>query len=125
MTKPLESATFDRPVKARLVVVPEYGDSWDATDEDLEKFGYADRRALMNRARALLRDIIGEARFDDRDEVSMIRYLIEYVVLYDHDMDAGDKKMIKDIFDSAGRHLFTDDGERVFDPDRTNDPVDL
>lgn len=78
--------TYDRPIQARLQVHLENGESWEATPEDLEKFGYADHRGTYARFANALWDVLHARDLIDRDiteaMLNPVRYLVEAVVAY-------------------------------------------
>ena len=81
------NASFERPVKARLVVKPEYGPEWNATADDLERFGYVHQQDTYMRVHDMLTEALGIADFDQLPEDSpalAVRYLIECGICYDH-----------------------------------------
>jgi hypothetical protein len=86
----VESAEFEVKVPAKLIVRPEYGEEWEATEEDLARFGFKDPLAAYSRfveafKRALGVDDLSGQRTPDA--VSTMRYLVECALMYDHDFD--------------------------------------
>lgn len=83
------TASFNRPTEGRLWVRCDNGDEWEATDDDLAKFGLARRLDLYRRASALLVEGLRlEPGYDLTDEgesgANAVRYLIECALMYDH-----------------------------------------
>jgi hypothetical protein len=80
--------TYERPVEAKLVVRLANGEEWEATADDLAKFGYAERYASHYRFRLALIRILESAGLTP-DAISPIRYLSEVATgtpeLLDHD----------------------------------------
>lgn len=75
-------ATFDRPTKAKLLVVAENGESWEPSAADLKRFGLIDAASAAQRWRSWARDIIGAAPEDT--ELSVIAYSVDCALLYSH-----------------------------------------
>lgn len=50
------TATYDRPTEATLMVRLANGEEWEATHDDLLKFGVAPRTDVYNRFRSVLQD---------------------------------------------------------------------
>lgn len=82
-------ATYDRPAKAMLVVRLENGEEWEATDDDLTRFGLCQRGeaySLFSRTlhAALQREnLLPTGRLTDA-YLNPIRYLVEVAVCYPH-----------------------------------------
>jgi hypothetical protein len=88
------SASFERPVRARLVVVPEHGEPWDASPADLWEFGYVSRIDAMQKVRESLRRSLGED-WESNEAASFVRYIVgEYTLLFDHEADPEDYVML-------------------------------
>lgn len=104
-------------VPARLVLVPEYGDQRDATDDDLRSMGYVDRSWLYAVTSEALAAIVGSDRDVDAPQVeltsgewsdttaNLVRYFIETAICY-HDLGGGlpgDRKAaVRRILDHLG-----------------------
>ena len=78
-------ASYERPIRGRLVVVLDNGEQWDATPADLEQFGAVKRLdAYLNFIRHL-RNILHAAGLLDGDltdtALNPIRYLVELAVM--------------------------------------------
>jgi hypothetical protein len=98
-------------VDADLMVVPVLsGDGtprktdWErarmATPEDLENLGYRHRDFMYRK----LRDLFDQMDLDPEDDrVSIIRYFIELVTHYDHDMEDDDVRNVKAIITGEGK----------------------
>lgn len=84
------SARYERPVPAMLVVRLENGEEWEATTEDLARFGAGVRLDLYSRTSDLLVEALGlEAgtdltRADEHHGANLVRYLVECALMYDH-----------------------------------------
>lgn len=81
--------TYDRPVRAQLIVRLENGDEWEATDDDFAKFGLGNRLKLYSKTIAVLTEGLGLEPGTDltRHEPqgpNLVRYLIECALMYDH-----------------------------------------
>lgn len=77
--------TFDRPVKGKLVVLLDNGDKWDATDEDLARFGLAKKHDLYMRAHDMWLEALGVEDSDELPDVAnCVRYVMECAIVYDH-----------------------------------------
>lgn len=107
-------ATYERPVTARLRVVPDIGEPWDATPEDLVRFGLVDRLDAYARFDSWLRSVLG---IDDSTEsaLNIIRRAVECAIMdYGHipgslgdsaEEDEKDLKIIRRIEAAAARML--------------------
>lgn len=80
----VRKAAFDRPVDARLVVRTDTGEEWDASHDDLAKFGLVDRQTVYGTLRSMLMEGFGIENLDNSDLVTSIRYVIECGIFYDH-----------------------------------------
>lgn len=80
MTRPV---TFDRPVKATLMVALENGETWEAGPEDLAQFGLADKHKLYARAHDMLCDGLGVSDSNEFTAAAQaVRYLMECAINY-------------------------------------------
>ena len=109
--------TYDRPVKATLIVRLDNGDEWEAGPDDWDRFGLGKRLDIYTRAERMLRDALGiRDRWDDHEGPNLIRYLIECAVMYDHSpwADADGKPWPRDEDDDEPS--FIEQIRSVFDP---------
>lgn len=74
--------TYDRPVKAALVVRLDNGDEWEATAEDIERFGYREKMAITRSLMDYERVHLGAELVNTG--LNPVRYLYECLVNYDH-----------------------------------------
>lgn len=83
MGKPV---TYDRPVQARLVVMLDNDESWDATPEDLKRFNLVSPSDIFNFADKALDAAIAQAGDRDVTEVRInpLRRLFEIACIYQH-----------------------------------------
>lgn len=98
------SVTYAEPVEATLRVRLTNGREWDATDEDLRKFGLDSRLDCYMRFDDALRRVLADAGLlDDGDEVTdsalnVVRYLAEISInhpdLLDHPEHEGWKDVV-------------------------------
>lgn len=101
---PIMTASYQRPVKATLIVRLENGEEWEATPDDLEAFDAGRRRDIYARAERLLTEALG---YDDDltnyEGPNLVRYLMECAIVYDHSpwADANGEPWPKDD-DAAG-----------------------
>lgn len=89
-------------VPAILWLKPEYGPERPATKDDLRAMRFKHENDMYDRLRELF-DKMGvsrEAVENDR-RWSMLRYFIEYVTHYEHDMDDDDLALMRSIIESA------------------------
>lgn len=104
----MSDPTYDRPVKATLLVRLENGEEWEATPEDLEKFHLVNRLdAYMTFNRALTKALTeqgllgGDGPRDLTDtELNPVRYLGEISITMPHLLDHPEHegwKMIADL----------------------------
>jgi len=80
-------ATFNRPVKATLVVRTGNDEEWEATTEDLDKFQLARKSDMYLRIVQMFAEGLGLKHFDelsDHEGPNIIRYIIECGIYYDH-----------------------------------------
>lgn len=75
-------ATFDRPVKAKLVVRLENGDEFEPTEEDLREFDLVDPGKAYQNFCKHLRKIVGEDNDLCGGDLSMLRYFVERSVYH-------------------------------------------
>lgn len=81
------TVTFDRPVAAKLLVRLETGEEWEASPEDLARFGYGKRLDLYVRAASLLAEGLGLEHFDElahHEGPNLVRYVLECAIMYNH-----------------------------------------
>lgn len=84
------TAKYERPVPATLVVRLETGEEWEATAEDLARFGAAVKLDLYSRFSDLLVEALGLepgtdlTRDDAHHGANLVRYLVECAVVFDH-----------------------------------------
>jgi hypothetical protein len=81
---PLHDVTFERPVKATLVVRLENGDEWDATEEDLDRFGYGRKLGIYGDISDMLLEAMGVENYPEDSVGQAVRYLVECAIMYDH-----------------------------------------
>ncbi|MET4144304.1 hypothetical protein [Arthrobacter sp. UYCo732] len=55
----MKTATYERPVKATMIVRLENGEEFEATPDDYLKFGYANRDTVLADWRAFVEDATG------------------------------------------------------------------
>lgn len=87
-------------VTAFFLVHPEWGPERSATAEDLAKAGYHHHQAMYERFRHLCGAMGIEDPADD-ERWNFLRYFIEYVTTYSHDMDPDDLERFRRMIDSA------------------------
>ena len=68
--------TYDRPVRAKLMVQLDNGESWEATDDDLKNFGLLVSLDAQNDVRRALTDMC----LDPESEHASIRHTIQMYV---------------------------------------------
>lgn len=81
--------TYDRPVTAKLVVVLENGETWDADTDDFEVFNLVNRLAAYRD----LEQVLTKLGMDGDRRHSALRYVIERHLAYsgtDLDIDIDD-----------------------------------
>lgn len=81
------TASYMRPVPAHLAVVLDNGETFPATEDDLNRFGCVRRLDIYTRAEQLLCEALEIDSFDDVDSGHVahdVRYLIECAIMYDH-----------------------------------------
>jgi len=82
-----DDVTYDRPVKATLIVRLDNGDEWEAGPEDYPRFGLGVRLDLYVRTAQMLADGLGLGGFDDLTDhpgPNLVRYIIECGICYRH-----------------------------------------
>ena len=80
------SLTVDIPVTAELLLKPEHAQARPATPEDLNRLGYRHSPTQYARFSDRLCALLGIEDLDDlSDAGSMLRYLVECAVMYDHE----------------------------------------
>lgn len=80
-----DPVTYDRPVRAALIVRLDNGDEWEAGPEDYERFGLGRRLDIYDRAEKMLREGLGiEPGSRLPDGPILVRYLIECAICYRH-----------------------------------------
>lgn len=87
-------------VPAVLVLHPDYGPDRPATIEDLRAMGFRHHNNMYQRFRDLCA-AMGIHEPGDDPRWSLLRYFVEYVTTYDHDMDPGDFERFRAMIDSA------------------------
>lgn len=91
------TASYERPVEAKLIVRLENGQEWDAGAADLEKFNLVDRHAAYwaweQAYERALREHAGFTGDITNAKLNAVRYLVETAVampgLLDHDDHRG------------------------------------
>jgi hypothetical protein len=86
--------TFDRPVKAKLLVRLDNGEEFEPRPEDLDKFGLGYKITLYERAKNMLLEALELGTTDDADEdtaAQSVRYMIECALMFDHSPWANEK----------------------------------
>jgi hypothetical protein len=77
--------TYDRPVKATLLVRLDNGEEWEPKPEDLAKFNLVDRHEAYMTFDDHLRRILHDAGLIGRDitdaQLNPVRYLVELAVV--------------------------------------------
>lgn len=99
------TATFNRPVAGRLVVMLDNGDSWDATPDDLMKFRLADPYEGYRRFNNKLVEVMANAGLlgggDDATDLALnpMRYFVELSIMYSNNelLDHPEHDMWKDL----------------------------
>lgn len=80
------AVTYDRPVEATLIVRLANGDEWKAKDEDLERFGYAQRLGAYIAFQRHLTRILTDAGLIAGDltkaRLNPLRYLAELAIMH-------------------------------------------
>lgn len=78
--------TFDRPIEATLQVKLADGSAWDATPEDLERFGYVKRLDAYVAFDDHLREALHSAGLIRRDtteaRLNPLRYIVELAICH-------------------------------------------
>lgn len=83
----MSGVTYERPMRASLIVRLENGDEWEASAQDLDRFGYGRRLSIYTRTAQMLAEGLGLSHFDeltDHPRPNLVRYLIECGVMYRH-----------------------------------------
>lgn len=84
------NVTYDRPVNAKLMVVLEDGETWEAKPEDVRKFGYVDYLdAYTTFERTLREQLVAGGVLSERSDLTEaalnpVRYLVELCLCYPH-----------------------------------------
>lgn len=109
------TATFQLPTKATLRVVPEVGEPWDATAEDLRRFGLTQKSAAYARFHDWFCETLG-IKDATGASLNVIRYAVECAIMgYDHmpgsggddpEEDAEDVRIVRSIEAAAGRAVY-------------------
>jgi hypothetical protein len=79
-----ETATYSRPVKAKLIVRTEHDEEWEATPEDLLKFGYAKKMDMYISTCDMLTQALGPEGDIELSPANDVRYMIECALMYSH-----------------------------------------
>jgi hypothetical protein len=86
-----DKITYDRPVNARLIVRLENGEEWNATPDDLTRFGLVRRLDAYGAFDDRLRTLLDDAGLIDREateaELNPVRYLVETAICYPELLD--------------------------------------
>lgn len=87
----MPETSYDRPIKARLWVHLETGESWEATDADLEQFRLIGINDAYMRFDDALTRVLTEAELIDGDltlaRLNPLRYLTETAICHPDLMD--------------------------------------
>ena len=80
-------ASYERPLKAKLIVRLENGEEWEATAADLEKFDLDRPSAAYYRFDQALGKLLGAAGLIEREDVTRsrlnhVRYLAELTICH-------------------------------------------
>lgn len=114
----LVNAEYSRPIKATLHVHLATGESWEATPEDLAKFGLDKVHDAYFRFDQALGKLLGDAGLIERRDVTrarlnIVRYLAETAIvmpdLLDHPDHVEDWARIVEIERILQQHLPEDD----------------
>lgn len=96
------TTTIPTEVPATLVLHPSYGSDRLATDDDLRRMGYRHHQAMYLRVRDLFAAMDVTVDMRELDERwNLLRYFIEYVTTYDHDMGPDDLARFAKMINSA------------------------
>lgn len=115
------TATFERPVAATLIVRTEHGEEWEASDDDLRKFGLIARDAFV-KSRLAVERFLGIDLSDHEhdapegheavwDAVNTALYLVESLTIYEF-ANLDDVEYRNNATD-LGRHLGVTDEQAI------------
>jgi hypothetical protein len=97
------NVSYPQQVEAKLVVRLANGTEWEATDEDVEAFGFAERFTAMNRFNQWLNDCLQDTSYEGADltdtPMNVFRYAAECVLMgYDHmPTEDGQVEQVRDL----------------------------
>lgn len=101
---PSNAVTYSEPIPAKLLVRTESGREWEATPEDIARWGYVSQRVAYDRFSDWLYAVLrrgGAADVSvDETPVNCIRYAVECAIFYDHMPDVDSATNEEDLADN-------------------------